>query len=134
MPFSGGSWIDPFGSGVAGGPGFIQFAPQFRIDRAVMPGTPLQGMPGTAVLVIETLTSYDTWSQAAPVFINNHQIGIVAPHTFLRYDEYHVQSFPFASTMFAGPTSINVLRISPINSQDYVLVGSWRIHYHQILP
>jgi hypothetical protein len=133
MPFSGGSWIAAVG-GVAGGPGFIQFAPQFRIDRAVMPGTPLPGMPGTAVLVIETITSYDAWPQAAPVFINNQQIGIVDPHAYPQYEEYHVLSLPFASTAFAGPTSINVLRITPITPQDYVLVGSWRIHYHQLLP
>jgi hypothetical protein len=118
MPFSGGSWIDPFGSGVAGGPGFIQFAPQFRIYHAVVPGSPFPGVPGTAVLVIETFTSYDTWSQAAPVFINNQQIGIVPPHAYHSTMNITCCHSPLPARCLPGPTSINVLRIGPINLQD----------------
>lgn len=92
-----------------------------------------------SVLEFEVWTSYDTYAALADVRINGVTVGQIPPRSYAQNGtELAPVSILFPNGMLQVPgawgrTGNNQLEILPPTSYDWLIVGRWRFHFHQIL-
>jgi hypothetical protein len=116
-------WVPVY---VDGGP-FTSFSKTIVVQQAIW----------YALLELEVLTGYDTFPASARVVINNQQVGTVEPRPTSRYTDLQPYSILFSTGLFntgAGAPYNGAFnfRIEPVSSNDWLVVGHWRVHYQRV--